>query len=82
MLRNPARLMTLLVLPALLIGCSGTSKPVAIATDRLCESWKHQTVSRKDKLTEETASQIEGSNKARPAWGCQYGESRAKGAGA
>jgi hypothetical protein len=49
-----------------------------IAIDELCKSWRHQTISKADKLTDGTASQIEGSNNARPAWGCQPGEDRAK----
>lgn len=29
-------------------------------------------------MTEATASEIEGANKARPAWGCVYGKDEAK----
>lgn len=75
-LTKPIGLLSLL---ALLSACSKTPPPAVIANDKLCESWKHQTVSRKDKLTDETASQIEGGNKSRPAWGCEYGSNRAKG---
>lgn len=39
------------------------------------------TIKAADRITESTAAQIEGSNKARPEWGCAYGENRAKGAG-
>lgn len=49
-----------------------------IATDQLCRSWRHQTVSKHDRLTDRTAAGIEGNNKARPAWGCQPGANRAK----
>lgn len=66
--------------PVLLTACAQTPKPALIASDRLCESWRHQTIRKADKLTDETASQIEGSNKARPEWGCEYGANRAKGA--
>jgi hypothetical protein len=62
----------------LLTACAQTPKPALIAADKLCESWRHQTIRKADKLTEETASQIEGSNKARPEWGCAYGENRAR----
>jgi hypothetical protein len=41
----------------------------------LCSSWRHQTISKNDKLTERTAAQIEANNKSRPAWGCVYGDS-------
>jgi hypothetical protein len=61
----------------LLSGCSlGT---VAIV-DRefLCKDWRHQTVSKHDKLTDKTAAGIEGNNEARPAWGCEPGKDRAK----
>jgi hypothetical protein len=50
-----------------------------IATDELCKSWRHQTVSKGDKLTEKTAAVIEGNNEARPAWGCKPGENEAAG---
>jgi hypothetical protein len=39
------------------------------------------TIKAADRITETTAAQIEGSNKARPEWGCAYGANRAKGAG-
>lgn len=69
----------LLIALGLLSGCAETPKPVPIATGKLCESWRHKTIKSADKLSEETASQIEGDNKARPEWGCEYGENRAKG---
>jgi hypothetical protein len=69
----------LLVSLVLLTGCEKTPEPVPIATDKLCQSWKHQTIRKADKLTGDTASQIEGGNNARPEWGCEYGENRAKG---
>lgn len=69
-----------LILPlaslALLSGCA--NKVAVIAIDELCKSWKHQTVSKKDILTEPTASGIEGNNNARPAWGCELGKDEAK----
>lgn len=71
-----ARLTMPLGLLVLLSACSQTV--AVIAVDELCQSWKHQTVSKKDKLTDDTASQVEGNNKARPAWGCEPGEDRAK----
>jgi hypothetical protein len=61
---------------ALLSGCGG--KHVVIAKDDLCKSWRHQTVSKDDALTDKTASGIEGNNDARPAWGCAYGKNRAR----
>jgi uncharacterized protein YceK len=69
-----------LILPlSALVLLSGCSKQiVVIAADELCKSWKHQTVSKKDVLTDGTASGIEGSNKARPEWGCEPGKNEAK----
>lgn len=48
-----------------------------IAVENLCRDWRHKTISRQDKLTEETASQIDADNKSRPAWGCAYGKNEA-----
>ncbi len=72
------RLMMLASL-GLLTACAKTPQPAPIAADKLCESWRHQTISKADTLTEPTAAQIEGSNKARPEWGCAYGANRSKG---
>jgi len=47
-----------------------------IAIEELCGSWRYQDVSKNDKLTEKTASGIEGSNKARTNWGCHPKEDR------
>jgi hypothetical protein len=58
----------------LLQGCGPTL--AVIAVDEMCKSWRYQTVSRNDRLTEETASGIEGSNKARVDWGCHPKEDR------
>ena len=62
----------------LLSGCAQTPVPVPIATDKLCQSWQHKTIKKADKLTDETASKIEGDNKARVEWQCEFGENRAK----
>jgi len=77
-MRNLKRLVWTLPVLALLSGCAPTSSLVATADkdvrSKLCRSWRHQTVSKNDVLTDETASQIEASNKSRPAWGCTYGK--------
>ena len=70
------KLTSALALPVLLTACGGTH--AVIATDELCKSWRHQSVSKDDKLTQGTAEQIQGSNDARPAWGCHPKENRAK----
>ena len=70
------RLMSALALPVLLSGCSKSF--AVIATDELCRSWRHQSVSKKDVLTQDTAKGIEGNNDARPAWGCEPGADRSK----
>ena len=81
MQRSPIKLMLAPSLLALLTACATTPPPAPIASDKLCESWRHMTIRAADRITESTAAQIEGSNKARPEWGCAYGENRAKGAG-
>lgn len=68
-----------LALLALLSGCAKIPPPAPIAADKLCESWRHQTIRKADRLTDTTAEQIEGSNKSRPAWGCAYGANIAAG---
>lgn len=49
-----------------------------VDADALCKSWRHGTVSKDDKLTQGTAEVIEGNNKSRPNWQCEYGADRAK----
>lgn len=61
--------------PALLSGCSGT---VVVTAEKLCQDWLHQTVSKNDKISDGTASDMEASNKSRPQWGCEYGANKAK----
>lgn len=72
---KPVRLMSAL---ALLVPLSGCSKTLVVTADELCQSWRHQRISKDDRLTQGTAEQIEGSNNARPAWGCEPGADRAK----
>ena len=72
--RKPPKLALMLLSPALLTACVKTPLPAPIAADSLCSSWRHETISKNDKLTEKTAKQIEANNKSRPAWGCVYGE--------
>lgn len=62
----------------LLTGCAGTGL-VVVTAENLCKDWQHQQISKKDVLTDPTASQIEANNKSRPAWGCAYGKNEAKG---
>ena len=75
-MRRQPRLTIVLLSLALLSGCG--NQFVVIARDELCQSWRHQTVSKDDTLTDKTASGIEGNNGARPAWGCQWGKNKAK----
>lgn len=67
-----------LALLVLLSGCAKTPEPAPIAIGKLCESWRHKKIKKSDHLTEETASMIEGDNKARAEWNCEYGADRAK----
>lgn len=70
---------TLLLLSlGLLTACAKTPEPVPIAADKLCQSWRHQTITKADQLADSTAAQIEGNNAARTSWGCSYGSNRAK----
>lgn len=48
-----------------------------VTAEELCRDWRHQTVSKNDRLTQETAEQIEANNLSRPNWGCKLGENRA-----
>ena len=75
------RFTTPLSAAVLLTACGTTSSPAPIAAEQMCQSWRHLTIRKADKLTEDTASQIEGSNKSRPAWGCRYGDNAAEGKG-
>ena len=59
-----------------LAGCS--PKYVVLSVDDLCQSWRHQTVSKADKLTQPTAAIADGNNRARPEWGCEPGKDQAK----
>ncbi len=76
-MRRMLKCMIALASPALLSGCSGSIAAIANA-DALCKDWRHQTVSKSDKLTDKTASGIEGSNEARVNWGCKPGENASK----
>ena len=51
-------------------GCSGGSIAL-IGTDELCKDWRRITVSKTDRMTEETASQLEANNETRKVWGCE-----------
>lgn len=81
-MRNLKKPVLMLPVLALLTGCGQTQGLVAIADqdvkEKLCRSWRHQTISRNDNLTEQTAQQIESNNKSRPAWGCAYGANRSQ----
>ena len=76
---NLIRRLTPLAGLVLLSACAKTELAAPIAAGELCRSWRHQTITQADVLTDKTAEQIEGSNKARPAWGCAYGANKAKG---
>lgn len=59
----------MLASPVLFSGCS--TLPVVIADSAaLCQDWRSISVSKTDKMTEQTASEIEANNKSRQAWGC------------
>lgn len=56
-------------------GC--VDKMVLISQADLCKSWRHQSVSKEDKLTQGTAAIALGNNRSRPLWGCQHGQNTA-----
>lgn len=61
----------------LLTGCSSL-RVATVDRDALCRDWREVTVSKHDKLTEQTASEIEGGNKSRSVWGCKSGKDESK----
>jgi hypothetical protein len=78
-MRKPVSRVLLIAFCAILAATvSGCTKYVFVDAEALCKSWKHQTVSKDDKLTQETAAIAQGNNKSRPEWQCEYGENRAK----
>jgi len=64
-----ARLAPPLALLALLTGCAKNSVVTAIS----CQVGNDVSVSKNDKLTEKTASDIEANNESRRAAGCDHG---------
>ena len=62
---------------ALLNGCASGSAAI-VELESLCRDWRHQSVSKDDKLTEKTAAGIETSNDSRVNWGCKPGSNTAK----
>lgn len=76
-MRKSLKLITVtLAAPALLQGCG---QNFVVTAEELCRSWRHQTVSKNDVLTDGTAATIEGNNQSRGEWGCQPGQNKAKG---
>ncbi len=55
----------------LLTAC-GPNIAQTVDTTRICPAWKQINVRDKDRLTPETASEIEGSNIGRESMGCPY----------
>lgn len=72
------RLMMPLASLGLLPGCSSIPAETVVDREQLCRSWRHQTVSKDDKLTDKTATGIEGNNGARTKWGCVWGRNQIK----
>lgn len=62
----------------LLVLLSGCAQNFVVTANELCQDWRHQTVSKDDQITDQTASQIEASNKSRVNWGCVAGKNVAK----
>ena len=49
---------------------SGCSQTVAGTAAHVCETWRSVSISKHDKLTDQTAKEIAGNNAARETW-CQ-----------
>lgn len=47
---------------------SGCSQTIAGTAAHVCETWRPVTISRHDKLTDQTAREIAGNNAARETW--------------
>lgn len=57
------------IIVAIVSGCSSTG--TIVQAESLCTDWREISVSKRDRLTQGTASQIESNNKSRGGWGCQ-----------
>ena len=76
---RPFRLVSLASLVLLSACCatiaatvSGCATPKNIANAKnLCLDWREVSVSKHDKFTQATASQIEGNNRSRANWQCK-----------
>ena len=76
-MRRTMKCLSALASLALLSGCASGSAAIVDA-GKLCRDWRHQSVSKDDRLTDRTASGIEGSNDARVNWGCKPGANTSK----
>lgn len=50
------------------IATSGCAQTVAGTAQQVCETWRSISISKNDKLTDQTAKEIAGNNAARGAW--------------
>ena len=62
-MRKPSALA--LLLSVSLTGCSGS---IAGTASQVCQTWQIVTISKDDKLTDQTAKEIAGNNAARQTW--------------
>lgn len=53
---------------AIALASSGCSQTVAGTAAHVCETWRSVTISKRDKLTDQTAKEIAGNNAARETW--------------
>lgn len=58
--------------------CATGQIPTLIQADTLCRDWQVIDISKRDRITEETAQKIEGNNKVRPEYDCEPKANRAK----
>lgn len=50
------------------IASAGCSQTIAGTASQVCETWRPVTISKHDKLTDQTAKEIAGNNAARETW--------------
>jgi uncharacterized lipoprotein YajG len=74
-LEKPMKLVTLLSMTVLLVGCATTmgigginANPEAANPTAVCHVWKPVSWSSKD--TDQTITEVKANNAARKAWGC------------
>jgi hypothetical protein len=66
--RRPRRGLTIAFVLIAAIATSGCSQTVAGTAAHVCETWRSVSISKHDKLSDQTAKEIAGNNAARETW--------------